>query len=169
MGPGLATLLVALNFRFRLSRARIREFLHDWLGLELSISTIHQTIHEVAAAVAPAEEELVEAVRDRGLLHADETSWPERGELLWLWIFVSATTTLYSIAGRGKERVTNVLEGFSGWLMTDGFASYRGYPKRLRCGAHLVRKARGLAGSYHRDARAFGGARHPQYTDGCGV
>ena len=91
-GPGLATLLVALNFRFRLSRARIREFLHDWLGLELSISTIHQTIHEVAAAVAPAEEELVEAVRDRGLLHADETSWPERGELLWLWIFVSATT-----------------------------------------------------------------------------
>jgi hypothetical protein len=92
VGPGLATLLVALNFRFRLSRARIREFLHDWLGLELSISTIHQTIHEVAAAVAPAEEELVEAVRDRGLLHADETSWPERGELLWLWIFVSATT-----------------------------------------------------------------------------
>ncbi len=34
--------------------------------------------------------------------------------------------------------------------------SYRHYPRRLRCWAHLIRKARGLAESYHRDVRAFG-------------
>jgi len=156
VGPLLATLMVALSLRFRLSRARIREFLHDWLGLDLSVGTIHQTLHEAAAAVAPAEEELIEAVRASELLHADETSWPEGGALLWLWIFVSATTTLYYIAGRGKELVTNVLAGFSGWLMTDGWFSYRDYPRRLRCWAHLLRKAQGLSESYHREARAFG-------------
>jgi hypothetical protein len=32
VGPGLATLIVALSLRFRLSRARIQEFLDDWLG-----------------------------------------------------------------------------------------------------------------------------------------
>ncbi|MDS4018916.1 MAG: IS66 family transposase [Candidatus Competibacter sp.] len=156
VGPGLAALIVALALRFRLSRARIQEFLGEWLGLELSIGTIHQTLHEAGAAVAPAEEELVQAVLDSALLHADETSWPEAKQTLWLWVFVAATATLYYVAGRGKERVENVLDGFRGWLMSDGWGSYRHYPRRLRCWAHLIRKARGLAQSCDRPARAFG-------------
>ena len=43
-GPGLAVLMVALVFRFRLSRARIQEFLGEWLGLKLSVGTIHRTL-----------------------------------------------------------------------------------------------------------------------------
>ena len=156
VGPGLAGLIVALSLRFRLSRARIQEFLREWLGVELSIGTIHQTLHEAAAALAPAEDELVDAVLASGLLHADETSWPERGQPLWLWVFTAATVTLYYVAGRGKELVENVLDGFTGWLMSDGWVSYRHYPRRLRCWAHLIRKARGLAESYQRDVRAFG-------------
>jgi len=111
-------------------------------GLDLSIGTIHQTLHEASAAVAPAEEELVQAVLDSALLHADETSWPEHDHTLWLWVFVAATATLYYVAGRGKELVENVLDGFTGWLMSDGWGSYRHYPRRLRCWAHLIRKAR---------------------------
>ena len=156
VGPGLAALIVALALRFRLSRARIQEFLAEWLGLELSIGTIHQTLHEASAAVAPAEDELVRAVLESDLLHADETSWPEHDHTLWLWVFVAATATLYYVAGRGKELVENVLDGFTGWLMSDGWGSYRHYPRRLRCWAHLIRKARGLAQSCDREARAFG-------------
>ena len=156
VGPGLAALIVALAYRFRLSRARIQEFLSEWLGLKLSIGTIHQTLHEAGAAVAPAEEELVQAVLDSALLHADETAWSEAKQTLWLWVFVAATATLYYVAGRGKELVENVLDGFTGWLMSDGWGSYRHYPRRLRCWAHLIRKARGLAQSCHREARAFG-------------
>jgi hypothetical protein len=62
----------------------------------------------------------------------------------------------YYVAGRGRERVDNVLDGFSGWLMSDGWIAYRHYPRRLRCWAHLIRKARGLAQSCDRDARRFG-------------
>ena len=36
------------------------------------------------------------------------------------------------------------------------FFSYRHYPRRLRCWAHLIREARGLAQSCDRVARAFG-------------
>jgi transposase len=156
VGPGLATLIVALALRFRLSRARIQEFLGEWLGLALSVGTIHQTIHEASAAVAPAEDELVRAVLASDLLHADETSWPEAKQTLWLWVFVATTATLYYVAGRGKELVENVLDGFTGRLMSDGWGSYRHYPRRLRCWAHLIRKARGLAQSRDRAARAFG-------------
>ena len=156
VGPGLAGLIVALSLRFRLSRARIQEFLGEWLGVELSIGTIHQTLHEAAAALAPAEDEWIDALLASGLLHADETSWPERGQPLWLWVFTAATVTLYSVAGRGKELVENVLDGFTGWLMSDGWVSYRHYPRRLRCWAHLLRKAQGLVESYQGDVRAFG-------------
>ena len=94
--------------------------------------------------------------KDSALLHADETSWPEPGRPLWLWVFVATTATLYYVAGRGKELVENVLDGFSGGLMSDGWMAYRDYPRRLRCWAHLIRKARGLAESGDREARVFG-------------
>ena len=156
VGPGLATLIVALSLRFRMSRARIQEFLHAWLGVELSIGTIHQTLHEAAAAVAPAEATLIADVQASGLLHADETSWPQHQQDLWLWVFLTTTTTLYVIAGRGKATVTRVLAGFAGWLMTDGWFSYRHYPQRLRCWAHLVRKAQGVAECCDPGGSAFG-------------
>src|SRR5512143_385796 len=40
--------------------------------------------------------------------------------------------------------------------MSEGWVSYRGYPRRRRCGAPLSRQARGLAESSQRDVRAFG-------------
>jgi hypothetical protein len=156
VGPGLATLIVALNLRFRLSRARIQEFLESWLGVHLSLGTIHQTLHEAAAVVAPAEPQLIAELQGSGLLHADETSWPQHDQLLWLWVFISTTTTLYVIAGRGKATVTRLLAGFSGWLMSDGWFSYRDYPRRLRCWAHLLRKAQGLVECCDPGGSAFG-------------
>lgn len=155
-GPGIAALIVALALRFRLSRARIREFLWDWLGLALSTGTISRTLHEAGAAIAPAEEQLVQEILESGLLHADETPWKEQGHALWLWVFTSLSVTLYYVAHRGKELVENLLENFEGWLMSDGWTAYRWLAKRLRCWAHLIRKARGLAESYEAVAQVFG-------------
>ena len=73
VGPGLAALIVCLAYRMRLSRVRIQEFLSDWLGLEISVGTLHATLHESGAAVLPVEEELVAAVQSSGLLHVDES------------------------------------------------------------------------------------------------
>ncbi|HLP98940.1 MAG TPA: hypothetical protein VK149_10880 [Sideroxyarcus sp.] len=42
VGPLLVSLLVCLSHRMHLSRRRIQEFLRDWLGIELSTSTINQ-------------------------------------------------------------------------------------------------------------------------------
>jgi hypothetical protein len=157
VGPGLATLIVALHLRYRLSYRRIREWLHDWLGLHLSTGTLSQTVQEAGAALAPAEEVLVADLRaGDALVHADETSWRQQPHLLWLWVFASTTVTLYYIAGRGKELIENLLPGFSGWLMSDGWNAYRHLPNRLRCWAHLIRKAQALIDSFDREAKAFG-------------
>jgi hypothetical protein len=156
VGPGLATLIVALHLRFRMSRRRRREFLHDWLGLTLSVGTLDGTLREAAAATAPLEEELIAAVVASDLLHADETSWPQGAESLWLWVFTSATVTLFVVAKRGREILDRLLPGFAGWLMSDGWQAYRHLPQRLRCWAHLTRQAQGLIDSFDREAQAFG-------------
>ena len=157
-GPLLVALICALALRMRLSRRRIQEFLCDWLGLSLSIATINQCLHEAGRAVAPVvEEQLLEEVRASALLHVDETSWKEHGQLLWLWVFTTATTTVFRIGRRSQELLHSVLGPvLTGWLMSDGFWAYRDYDNRLRCLAHLERKARGLEQSLERPAQSFG-------------
>lgn len=159
VGPRLASRIVCLAQRMRLSRQRIREFLHDWFGVELSTSTINQCLHEAGRAVEPLEEQLVEELRDATLADADETPWPERGPVLWLWGITTATLCLYFIGYRSKEILGQVLgDSFAGWLMSDGYQVYRHFRQRLRCWAHLRRKAQGLIVSLQGDARAFGRA-----------
>lgn len=166
VGPLLVSLLVCLSHRMHLSRRRIQEFLRDWLGIELSTSTINQCLHEAGRAVEPLEEQLVEELQQAALAHADETPWKEWGRLLWLWVIITPTICLYFIGYRSKEILANVFgEGFVGWLMSDGYQVYRRFRQRLRCWAHLLRKAEGLKQSLHAEARAFGQATHDLLSD----
>lgn len=154
--PMLAALIICLSLRQRLSRQRIREFLQDWLGVSLSVGCIHQCLLEGGRAVAPLEDELVAEIQQSALLHADETGWKESGRTVWLWVLRSATVTLYLIGRRSWDIIATIMEQFGGWLMSDGYGQYRHYGKRLRCLAHLIRKARGLAESCDPAAAAFG-------------
>jgi hypothetical protein len=47
-------------------------------------------------------------------------------------------------------------ERFNNWLMSDGYWVYRDLDRRLRCLAHLIRKARGLEDGFDQPARRFG-------------
>jgi transposase len=157
-GPTLVVFIVALTQRMRLSRARVQEFLHDWLGLELSTSTINQCIHEAGRAVEPVvDAEVVQTLRNIDLVFADETSWKQDGQLLWLWVFTCATATLFIVGRRTRAIVREVLgETFRNWLMSDGYHVYRDFDQRLRCLAHLIRKAHGLEDGYDREGQRFG-------------
>ena len=161
VGPVLMSLIVCLSMRMRMSRPRIREFLLIWLGIELSTGTINQCIHEAGRAVAPVVDgQLEKELLGSELLYADETTWLIAGKLFWLWVFVTSTVTLYYITYRGNELVRNLLGEYKGWLMSDGYKVYREIIKRLRCWAHLERKAKGIAESLDKDAAAFGRRTH---------
>ena len=155
-GPGAAALRVALTLRFRLSRARIREFLWDGRGLAVSTGMISRTRHEAGAAMAPAEAQRVQEILESGLLHADATPWREQGHALWRGVFTSLSVALYDVAHRGKERVENLLENVEGGRRRDGWTAYRWLPRRLRGWAHLIRKARGWAESDEAAAQGVG-------------
>lgn len=159
-GPRLVSFLVCLALSLRVSRRKIQGFLRDWLGIDLSTGTINQCIHEAGRAVAPVVDgQLVSELKAGDLLHIDETPWKEGGQLFWLWVFVSAQTVVYQVGKRHRLVVQQLLgDVFNGFLMTDGFSVYRIFPRRLRCWAHLVRKARALHQCLDSQGQAFGEA-----------
>ena len=157
-GPMIVSLICSLSLRMHMSRSRIQEFLNEWLGVYFSVATINQCIHEAGRAVKPTvENEILGAIRDSNLLNADETSWAENGRPLWLWVFTCKLATMFIVGKRTRELVESVLGNvFNGWLMADGYGAYRYYDWRLRCLAHLIRKAKGLEESLDQEAHRFG-------------
>ena len=150
MGPMLATFIAALSLRFRLSRRKIKEFLGDWFALELGAATIERCIHEFGVASEPVVEQLI--VPASKIVHLDETPWYQRSVLRWMWVAVTAKTTVYHIGSRRKEELTALIgEAFMGWLVTDGYVAYRDHARRQRCLAHLIRKGLALAEGYYGD------------------
>lgn len=157
VGPMLESFIVCMAMRMRLSRRRIQEFLNDWMGLWLGIGTINQCIHEAGRAAEPLEKQFIAEIQSSGLLGADETPWKEGKKKLYLWAFSTATVALFMIGSRGAEVIERILgKNFLGWLMSDGWKVYRSFINRLRCWAHLIRKARGLSESVDGEAREFG-------------
>jgi hypothetical protein len=153
----LATFIAALSVRFRLSRRKIQEFLHDWLGLELGAATINRCVHEFGLASEPVVEQLIGEVRAAEIVHLDETPWHEKGKLRWMWVASTALATIFRVGSRRKEELTALIgEAFLGWLVTDGYLAYRDHPRRQRCLAHLIRKGLALAEGYYGAGSVFG-------------
>lgn len=156
IGPHLAAFIVHLKMEFRLPIRKIKDLL-SYFGVSLSAGTIAQCYEESGLAVAPLEKEIVDTLLQEALVHADETIWLEKSKTLWLWIFSAISVVYFCVGKRTKEQLQHILQtSFSGWLMTDGYGAYRHYAKRLRCWAHLLRKAQGLAESTDALAKAYG-------------
>ena len=157
VGPFLATFIASLSVRYRMSRTKIQEFLKDWTNTELSIGTIDRCIREAGIACVPVVEKLVEQLQQADILHVDETHWYVWGKLHWLWVAVTTKTAVFHIGSRRKEELSYlVTEAFIGWLISDGYAAYRSYPKRQRCLAHLIRKAIAITGAINQKAAQIG-------------
>ena len=157
VGPFLATLIASLAVRYRISRAKIQEFLSDWAATELGIGTIDRCIREAGIACVPVVDQLVEELQEAEILHLDETPWYVKGRLHWLWVAITTNTAVFHIGSRKKEELAHlVTEAFVGWLVTDGYKAYRHREKRQRCLAHLIRKAIAISGAVGQKAAKIG-------------
>jgi len=178
IGPSLAAMIVYLSNNMRISKRLIKDYFHEIFGVDLCIGSIQKSLTESARALAQVEEQLInelmeplnpltdsetegetKGVPDKSkVVFVDETSHPEAGDLRWLWIFMSATTALYLIGKRSRLIFDELLDKsqYEGWLMSDGYGVYRNYLYRLRCWAHLLRKAKGLSESYTASVSTYG-------------
>ncbi len=103
LGPRLAATVVYLSLRMRLPRLKVQELMFELFALEISTALIDQTIKQTARSVEPLSVELVEQLEQAALVHADETSWRECAQALWLWVLCCSHTVLY-VMGSTHQR-----------------------------------------------------------------
>jgi transposase len=148
LGPQAIALAVSLNKQFGLSFGKIASVFRTRFGLAVTPSAIVRALHRAAAKGQPTYAALCETVRTSPVVVPDETGWKVRGLLYWLWVFATATTTVYRIRrGRGFDDAASVLGAdFAGGLGRDGWAPYRQFADAFHqtCVGHLLRRCRTL-------------------------
>lgn len=146
LGPQAIALAVSLNKQYGLSFGKIAALFRTRFGLAVTPSAIVRALHRAATKSQPTYAALCDTVRTSPVVVPDETGWKVRGLLYWLWVFATATTTVYRIRhGRGFDDAASVLGAdFAGGLSRDGWAPYRQFTQAFHqtCLGHLLRRCR---------------------------
>lgn len=126
-------------------------------GIKLSRQTMSNWILRASADyLTPVYERLHQELLTREVLHADETTLqvlhepgkkPQSQSYMWLYRTNGDTDqpiALYEYQpGRGAKHPREFLDGFSGYLHTDGYQAYHNLPEEITvvgCWAHARRK-----------------------------
>ena len=143
IGPRLAAIFSYLSGAQGISKRGVEEIAETVFGVPIALGTIANLEQEVSAAIAPAHQEALEAVRKADVKFADETSWKLRGKLCWLWAAATANIAVFLIhAKRSALGLAALLgEEIDGILHSDRWHVYWQVPEERRqlCWAHLKR------------------------------
>lgn len=160
IGPRAKSLAADLKHRLGLSYEKVQELMNVGFGLKVSRSGWYQADQRMGDMARPVYEELVEAIRQSAVVHADETGWRIGTLSAWLWVFTNSEMTVYTIVdNRSHEVVVNILgKEFKGVLVSDRFTAYdhKALTEWLKqkCLSHLLNNASEI------EAQKKGGAVH---------
>lgn len=142
LGPRAQALAATLNKQHGLTMRTTCRVLDQVAGLRLSPGGLAQVTQRIGHRAQAAYDALVVDIRAAAAVFADETSWYVGAPGSWLWVFTTATETLYRVEpSRGRTVVTDTLgPDFAGVLITDCLASYENVPYRThKCIAHHLK------------------------------
>ena len=97
VGPQLTVVLWYFSGYQGISKRGVEEIIENVFGAPISLGTVANLEQEVSAAMAPAHQEALEAVRRAAVKYADETSWKLWGKLCWLWAAATTSMAVYVI------------------------------------------------------------------------
>jgi transposase len=143
VGPRLTAALSYFTGNHGLSKRGVEEIADHLFDAPVALGTVANLEQEVSAALAPAHQEALAAVRAAAVKHADETSWKLRGKLRWLWAAASLGVVVFVIhAKRSALGLAALLgEEITGILCSDRWSVYKcvSAARRQICWAHLKR------------------------------
>ena len=154
--PGLLAWVATQKFLDHLPLYRIEQISSRY-GVPIARSTLAQWVGRIGVALQPLADRLAELLRQRAILHADETPVPQldpgngKTKRAYLWAYRSndfdpapSIIVFDYQPGRGSCHVQNFLHGWRGSLMVDDYAGYKALFRtgiiELACFAHARRK-----------------------------
>ena len=120
-------------------------------GLDVTTSALWDQIEVLAKRLQPSYRALQRHVLSAPLIGADETWWRVMGgeskKKWWDWCFSTQEAVVHTIhKSRSAEAVKEILDGYEGTLMTDGYQAYQTLARAgpeirlVHCWAHARRK-----------------------------
>ena len=151
LGPRLSALVGYLKGGCRMSYGLIATLFEDVLGLEVSTGQLAKVVQKSSQALAPAYQQLLEALPTQEYLGIDETGHKDRGDAMWTWCFRAVEFVVFRILDSRATKVLHETLGkdFAGVIGCDYFSVYRNFLKESRClmqfcQAHLIRDVKFL-------------------------
>ena len=126
------------------------------MGLRVATGTVSNKINGLGRNLSGPAAAILAVLLNAHVLHIDETSFKVNGKIVWVWIFLDPVTesALYVLRpSRGRDVLKEVLAGFKGTIVCDGWRPYRAW-RIQRCWAHIIREARYLTEAHPRSAAA---------------
>ena len=143
-GHRLVTLSAWLHYGLGVTISQVTEVLGRCLQFEITPGGLVDAWQRTADVFEPWHDQIADAVRRGGTLHADETGWRVNGRTHWLWCFTTPSATYYMIdRSRGSPALSKFFtETFDGVLVTDFWAAYGAVAcaARQACLPHLFRE-----------------------------
>jgi len=147
-GTGVKAAAVYARAAQFLPFGRAAALMGDLLGVAVSTGFVHQVVTEAARRLGPFVSHTAALLHVQHVLHADETPARVDGKLKYVHVACTPGLTLLHVGGRSKADIDagQVLPGFTGTLVRDGYAAYRHLTDadHAWCGAHLIRDLRGV-------------------------
>lgn len=140
-GPNLRAFLVYLMIELRLSNQKAAEHASSLFDLPLDAHKVYHIKSFVAEKYMPTYRGILRQIAKGPLIHADETKGVVKGGGHYIWAFANMTTVAYVYAeSRESTTLVEVLDGFSGVLVSDFYAAYDSVPcAQQKCLIHLMR------------------------------
>lgn len=152
-GTGVEALVSYLHGRQYLPYNRLKEFLKDCYGIDLSEGSIDNLIHRFAQKSGAVYSRLKKAVSDSPVIGCDETGAKVNGKKHWVWTYqTEKITVLARSESRGLKATTDHFQnGFGKAILChDAWRTYFNYSKNLHqlCCAHLLRELKYIVERY---------------------
>ncbi|MCA1680050.1 MAG: IS66 family transposase [Actinobacteria bacterium] len=153
-GPGVRALGVYLCVFQHLSYDRAAQALADIAGAAVSTGTLTAWVTAAAEGLCDFDERLRELLTAAPVAHFDETGARIASRLGWVHSASTNMLTRYTAhARRGSEAIdaADVLPGFAGVAVHDGWAPYRNYPacEHGLCNVHHLRELQAATEAGH--------------------
>lgn len=135
--------------------------------LAVGAGTLLGALHQLAARLEPACEQLVKDYRSAPVKHADETGWRTDGHNGYAWLFCSQDISLFRFRQSRSGQVARDVLGprrLLGVLVVDRYHGYNRAPCALQyCYAHLLRDVQDLEKEFpaHAEVQLFVAAMAP--------
>ena len=159
-GSCVLSVIAMLTGRYRLSKRQVKSCLYDLFGLKISVGSISNAEKEVSSSLERVTQEAHEALKVRGLVHADETTHYHKHQLRWMWALASHDLAYMSIHSHRNGEIARTLlgKGHEGAYVTDRHGAYNYLHKRCHqyCWSHLKRDIQAIIDSQEKGHQSFG-------------